>query len=117
MPLFKINTYGKAKELKPFDFPRETYLQTFVEDNLQTIFGLTFVARRKFIEGVQPDTIAFDEREKTFVIIEYKLTDQASAIDQGAKYYALLRKREAEFLLLLPESLRRKYDRKDIRSD
>jgi predicted transport protein len=117
MPFFKINTYGKAKEVKPLDFPREAYLQTFIEDNLQTIFGLTFVARRKFIEGIQPDTIAFDEREKAFVIIEYKLSDQASAIDQGAKYYALLRKREAEFLLLLPESLRTKYDRKDIYSE
>jgi len=117
MPLFKINTYGKAKEVKPVDFPREAYLQTFVENNLRAIFDLTFVASRRFIEGIQPDTIAFDENDKAFVIIEYKLTDQASAIDQGARYYSLLRRREADFIILLPESLRKKYGRKDIRSE
>jgi hypothetical protein len=59
MPVFKINTYGMAKEIKPLEFPTfSAYVQTFVECSLQTLFGLTLVTRGKFIEVLQPDKIS-----------------------------------------------------------
>ena len=44
MPIFKIENHNKAKQLKTSSFKNEKELQVLVENNLEEIFGIKFIA-------------------------------------------------------------------------
>ena len=91
MPVFKI-TKGKLEKIRLKDFAgKEKQLQTIIENNLDTIFNMTFVkSEHPTSHGGRIDTLALD-RENRPVIIEYK-ENKSSTI--------LLRTREEQNYLM-----------------
>lgn len=121
MPIFNI----RDKKLQPVSekkFDLEHDIQKLTETNLNTIFGLTFVRgslNQEFSVRVQEqdfyiDTLAFDENQKSFVIIEYKKDKNFSVIDQGFAYLSAMLNQKAEFVLELNKRLKRNYGKNNI---
>ncbi len=121
MPIFNV----QGKSLKPVNevkFDLEKDIQKLTEENLQTLFGLTFVSglsNNEFSVRVQEqdfyiDTLAFDEQHKAFVIIEYKKDRTYSVIDQGFSYLSAMLNNKAEFVLELNRRLGKNMDKSDI---
>lgn len=55
---------------KPFNLERE--LQKFFENNLTELTGYKFITSEFSLQDNRIDTLAFDEKSNSFVIIEYK---------------------------------------------
>jgi len=73
MPLFS-SSKNVTTQLKKKDFPNEKALQTFVEDNLEYLFGIRFIASEYSTSkqhGGRIDSLGLDENNSP-VIIEYK---------------------------------------------
>ena len=84
------------------------------ENNLQKIFGLLFVKREFSLNSFRIDTLAFDENNKAFVIIEYKNTSNFSVIDQGYAYLSLMLNNKADFILEYNENCNSTLKREDV---
>ena len=89
----------KEIELKQFDFKNEKELQTYFENNLNTILNYKFIATEFVVGNFRIDTLAFDEETNSFKIIEYKNIKNNSLVDQGYTYLKLLLERKADFVL------------------
>ena len=113
MLLYQINN-GKMEEVKEKPFKKEIELHKLCEDNLENIFGLKFVKREFSFNNFRLDTLAFDENNKSFVIIEYKKTSNFSVIDQGYAYLSLMLNNKAEFILEYNESCNDSLKREDV---
>lgn len=87
------------KELKQNDFKNEKELQTFFENNIETILGYKLIDTEFSVGNFRIDSLAFDEETKSFRIIEYKNVKNASLIDQGYTYLKLMLERKADFVL------------------
>mgnify|MGYP005973813129 FL=1 len=107
MPLFnsKLEILNQIKET-PFKLERE--IQHLVEANLNTLLGLEFVKSEFTISGsvqqLRIDTLAFDRKNKAFVIIEYKQDKSFSVVDQGYAYLSVMLNNKADFILEYNES-------------
>lgn len=121
MPIYKLEN----KKLNPVNeakFDLEKDIQKITEENLGTVFGITFVSgslNKEFSISTNDqdfyiDTLAFDESQKSFVIIEYKKDRSFSVIDQGFAYLSAMLSNQAEFVLELNDKLNKKYTKKDI---
>lgn len=88
---------GKRIKQKPFKTEKE--LQTYVEENLKDILNLEFVETEFAVGNFRIDTLAYDEENKAFKIIEFKNIKNHSLIDQGATYLNLMMDRKADFVL------------------
>ena len=108
------NEKGKLKEIKEVPFKLEKNLQKLLEDNLSTVLGLTVVKSEFVIKNKRFDTLAFDEENKSFVIIEYKRDKSSSVIDQGFAYLHMMLENKAEFVLEINERCKRNFKRDDI---
>ncbi|CEQ15099.1 DUF5655 domain-containing protein [Paraclostridium sordellii] len=113
MLLYKINN-GKMEEIKEKPFNKEIELHRLCEANLENIFGLKFVKREFNFNNFRLDTLAFDENNKSFAIIEYKKTSNFSVIDQGYAYLSLMLNNKAEFILEYNESCNESLKREDV---
>lgn len=113
MLLYKINN-GKMEEIKEKLFNKEIELHRLCEANLENIFGLKFVKREFNFNNFRLDTLAFDENNKSFAIIEYKKTSNFSVIDQGYAYLSLMLNNKAEFILEYNESCNESLKREDV---
>jgi predicted transport protein len=104
MPLFSIKSdkLERVKEV-PFKSERKDIQQT-TESSLKEVFGYEFVKSELVLGTLRIDTLAFDIENKSFVIIEYKIDQSFSVIDQGYAYLALLLNNKAEFILEYNES-------------
>lgn len=82
----------EGDKLKPsqIEFDRESKLQRLTENNLEELFNLQFVDTEFEYKRLRIDTLAFNTRTNSFVIIEYKNKLEYSVIDQGFSYLALL---------------------------
>ncbi len=103
--LFEIKN-KKVSIVEETHFDLEKDIQNLVENNLIDIFPdlrLTFVKSELVIGGFRFDSLAFDERNKVFYIIEYKNVEKMSLVDQGVAYLKTLLDRKAEFTYLLEE--------------
>ena len=98
MALYKINK-NKVQSVKEQKFKLEKDIQTFVENNLEELFGLQFVATERKISGLYIDTLAYDSENKAFIIIEYKRDSSFSVVDQGFSYLSLMVNNKADFVL------------------
>jgi predicted transport protein len=79
----------------------EKLIQSMIEKNLSTVFpSLDFLTTEYMIDNLRPDSIAFDNDSKSFVIIEYKNVKHKGVVDQGMSYYKLLQEKKENFVLL-----------------
>ena len=117
-----ITAGSKLKPVKEKRFDLERDIQKLTEENLETIFNLKFVSgfsNNEFGVKVQEqdfyiDTLAFDESQRSFVIIEYKKDRNLSVIDQGFSYLSAMLNNKAEFVLELNRRLGKTFDKSDI---
>ncbi|MFC0460657.1 DUF5655 domain-containing protein [Enterococcus villorum] len=96
--LYQLNNF-KMKEIKEEVFVKEKQLQVLIEENLETLFNLYFVASEFTVGNFRLDTVAYDPDTKSFVIIEYKKGKRYSVIDQGYAYLNTLLAHKGEFVL------------------
>jgi len=87
------------KELKQKDFKNEKELQTFFENNIESVLGYKFIDTEFVVGDFRIDSLAFDEETKSFRIIEYKNVKNHSLVDQGYTYLKLMLERKADFVL------------------
>ena len=76
MPLFNSNSKLEIlNQIKEIPFQLERQIQHLVEANLNKLLGLESVKSEFTISGsvqrLRIDTLAFDRKNKAFVIIEY----------------------------------------------
>lgn len=122
MSLFKIT----GKKFEPVNeeakIDSERGIQKLTEENLEPIFGLKFVCgslNQELSVKVNEqefyiDTLAFNESQKSFVIIEYKKDRSFSVIDQGFAYLSAMLNNQAEFVLELNKRLSKNLGKEDI---
>lgn len=72
------------------EFDSEYILHKLTEANLKKLFDLEFVASEIKTNSLRLDNLAFDEKTKTFVIIEYKNELNLNAVNQVLEYCQLL---------------------------
>ena len=98
MKLYSLHDKSlKSVESQPFKLEKE--IQTLVESNLDELFNLEFVKSELPFKNFRLDTLAFDQENKSFVIIEYKKDRNFSVIDQGYTYMSILLNNKADFIL------------------
>jgi len=85
-----------------------------VEENIEEVFNLKFVCSEFQLNNLRIDTLAFDEEDKSFVIIEYKRDKNQSVIDQGFSYLALMINNKADFILQYNECMKNNLKRDDV---
>jgi len=98
---------GTAEELHGTSVALEKSLQTLIEENLEALLGVRFLASehstgRKHRGRI--DTLGVDENGSP-VIIEYKRSTNENVINQGLFYLDWLMDHKAEFKLLVMENL------------
>src|SRR3989344_3405867 len=121
MPIFQLSN-KKLIPVKEKSFDLEIAIQKLTEENLETIFGLKFISgalNQEFSIRAQEqdfyiDTLAFDEDQKSFIIIEYKKDKSISVIDQGFAYLSAMLNHKADFVLEINQRLGKNLTLKDI---
>lgn len=102
MKLFDIKT-PKVTEVEQIPFKLEKDIQTLIEPNVETFFGVKFIKSEFTVGKYRIDTLTFNEEINSFVIIEYKKGNSYSVIDQGYTYLQLLLNNKSDFLLILSQ--------------
>ncbi len=114
MAIYSINRNGRLTLVEEINFKLEKEIQKICEDNLEQLFGLEVVKSQFTVQNFRIDTLAFDPRTKSFVVIEYKKDKVFSVIDQGYAYLALLLNNKADFILEYNENHRKSIKRDDV---
>jgi predicted transport protein len=109
-----LNKNGSLEKIKEVDFKLEKEMQILVEQNLNTLFNLKYLATEFSIERYRFDTVAFNDETNSFVIIEFKRGRNESLVDQGYAYLSTLLNRKADFVLLYNECLKVSKSTKDF---
>ena len=117
MYIFKLEKENKLTEVQEIKFKLEKDIQRLTEQNLKTVFNLKFVRSEFPLKGFKIDTLAYDEENKSFIIIEYKRDKNFSVIDQGFAYLSIMLNNKADFILEYNESLSSNLKRSDIEWD
>jgi predicted transport protein len=114
MSLFSIKNdrLERVKEV-PFKSERKD-IQHTTETSLKEVLGYEFVKSELALGALRIDTLAFDNENRSFVIIEYKIDQSFSVIDQGYAYLGLLLNNKAEFILEYNESKGQSLKRDDV---
>lgn len=108
---------SKKDQLTPvrtIPFKTEKEIQSLVETNVQTLFGLEFVQTELTVTDFRIDTLCFDPETKSFVIIEYKKGKSWSVIDQGYTYLSLLLNNKSDFVLEYNETKGKSLKRDEV---
>lgn len=113
MKIFQQNK-NELKGLKEKLFKLEKEIQTIVENNLEQISGYTFIKSEFSIKSNRIDTLAFDEENRSFVLIEYKRDRNYSVVDQGVSYLNLMLEYKADFIIEYNESQKNNLKRNDV---
>ena len=114
--LFKIDN-KQVTIIKENNFELEKDVQRLIENNLPSLFpdlNLTFIKTEFSIGGFRFDSVAFDEINKIFYIIEYKNIQKMSLVDQGVAYLKTLLDRKLDFVNLLEEEKNIKINYKNV---
>lgn len=104
--LFRLSS-GKASELQSEAADLEKPLQTLIENNLDTLLGIRFLASEYSTgktHGGRIDSLGVDENHCP-VILEYKRSVGENVINQGLFYLDWLMDHQAEFKLLVMDKL------------
>lgn len=113
MNVFNLSN-NNLTSLSETPFVLEKDIQTLCETNLSQISELIFVKSEFTIKNRRIDTLAFDDENKSFVIIEYKRDRNYSVVDQGVSYLNLMLEYKAEFIIEYNESLNKNLKRDDV---
>lgn len=113
MNLF-IKNKDQLSSLQEKPFKLEKDIQKLVENNLKLILGYQFIKSEFVIKNNRIDTLAFDEENKSFVIIEYKRDRNYSVVDQGISYLNLMLEYKADFIVEYNESQRQSLKRTEV---
>ena len=113
MQLFQ-NTKNVLNPLERESFKLERDIQSLVEHNMESLFGLEFVSTEFSIAEFRLDSLAFDEQNNAFVIIEYKKGHSYSVVDQGYSYLSVMLNNKADFILEYNERTGKQLKRTDI---
>lgn len=106
LKLFRIDG-GRASELTSRSFALERNLQTLIEANMETTFGVMFLATEYTTGKVHRgriDSLGLDENGSP-VIFEYKRTSNENVINQGLFYLDWLMDHKGEFQILVASRL------------
>lgn len=106
LKLFRV-TSGKAEELTGSSVALERQLQNTIESNMETLFGVRFLAS-EYSTGAKHrgriDSLGIDDTGSP-VIFEYKRSRDENVINQGLFYLDWLLDHQGEFKLLVMERL------------
>lgn len=108
MPIFQTEN-NKIRQLKTSNFRNEKELQALVENNLEEIFGVRFIASELSTgekHGGRIDTLGLDENNSP-VIIEYKWGEKNNVINQGLFYLDWLVDHKGDFQILTEKKLKK----------
>lgn len=97
---------------KPFKLEKE--IQTIFETNIYGLMGLELVRSEFTIKNRRIDTLAYDQQNRSFIIIEYKRDKSISVVDQGFAYLSLMLENKADFIIEYNETLKRNLKREDV---
>ena len=106
LKLFNISG-NVVSQLEAKSVELEKSLQVLIEQNLETLIGVTFLASEYStgpVHGGRIDTLGIDENNCP-VIVEYKRTSSENVINQGLYYLDWLLDHKAEFQLLVMKAL------------
>lgn len=105
MSEIKLFEIGSAvKERTASTVLLEKQLQTTIEQNMETFFGVRFLKSEYAITSGRMDSIGIDENNSP-VIFEYKRSTSENVINQGLFYLDWLLDHKADFKLLVIEKL------------
>jgi predicted transport protein len=113
MQLFH-NDKGVLTPIEKDSFKLEKDIQSLIESNMETLFGLEFVSSEFAIAEFRLDSLAYDEQNNSFVIVEYKKGHSYSVVDQGYSYLSVMLNNKAEFILEYNEKTYKQLKRNDI---
>ena len=117
MSIFQLKP-DNLSQIKEMPFKLEREIQNLVEKNLGMLLGLEFVKSEFTISGtvqqLRIDTLAFDLKNKAFVIIEYKQDKSFSVVDQGYAYLSVMLNNKADFILEYNESCGKVLKKADV---
>lgn len=100
-----FNIKGDVKEYQSGTVTLEKELQTVIEQNMETFFGVTFLATEyRTTDGGRMDSIGIDENHCP-VIFEYKRSMKDNVINQGLFYLNWLLDHKDSFKVLVIEKL------------
>lgn len=108
------NKNGTITQIKEKPFKLEKEIQQLFESNLNTIMGLELVKSEFSIKNKRIDTLAYDDQNKAFIIIEYKRDKNISVVDQGFTYLSLMLENKADFIVEYNESLKKQLKREEV---
>ena len=100
--LFSIK--DTVKERTSSEVILEKELQSLIEQNMETFFGVRFLKSEYAITNGRMDSIGIDENNSP-VIFEYKRSQNENVINQGLFYLDWLLDHKADFKLLVIEKL------------
>lgn len=113
MAIYSIKN-RKLSFIEEIDFKLEKEIQKTCEDNLEQLFGLQIIRSQFTFQNFRIDTLAFDQKPASFVVIEYKRDKNFSVIDQGYAYLSLLLNNKADFILEYNENCKAVLRKNDI---
>lgn len=121
MSLYKLDK-NKLVSVLSQKIDLEKDIQLLTEENLEVLFGIKFVSgksTKEFSIGVAEqdfyiDTLAYDENQKSIVIIEYKKDRSISVIDQGFAYLSAVLNHKADMVLELNDKLKKSFNKDSI---
>lgn len=114
MALYNIEKSNKLKKERKKPFTLEKEIQKLVEENLDVLLNISFVSSELTYNKLRMDTLAFDENQNSFVIIEYKNKADPGLSDQGFAYYSLLNSHPEFFVLEYNKKTKEQLSLKDI---
>ena len=101
----KLFSLGKiVEERTPSEVILEKEMQTLIEQNMETFFGVRFLESEYTVTNGRMDSIGIDENNSP-VIFEYKRSQNENVINQGLFYLDWLLDHKADFKLLVIEKL------------
>ena len=113
MAIYSIKN-RKLSFIEEINFKLEKDIQEICEENLNQLFGLQIVRSQLAFQNFRIDTLAFDPKVKSFMVIEYKKDKNFSVIDQGYAYLSLLLNNKADFILEYNENCKASLRKNDI---
>ena len=113
MQLFQNNN-NILSPIEKDSFKLEKDIQSLVESNMEILFELEFVSSEFAVAEFRLDSLAFDEQNNSFVIVEYKKGHSYSVVDQGYSYLSVMLNNKADFILEYNEKKSKQLKRTDI---
>lgn len=109
-----FSNVNRLRRVDEVEFKLEKDMQILVENNLDELLGLSFVASEYSIKDYRFDTVAFDDDSNAFIIIEYKRGKNNSLVDQGYAYLSTLLEYKANLVLLYNEKFNKSKQIRDF---